>query len=129
MIDISYLSKLALGNYVYNNKAKEVATIISIDENGVRTRWEGGEDDKYHFDIDFIPITIELLYNILGLDLKLEEDELTKPYKKDKDYYDPFHMIRFTDYNVTVNGSTLWYVHVDDTSYDTKGCAELQHIN
>lgn len=129
MIDKSSLKKLALGNYVYNNKANAIATIISVDETGVKTRWDDGEDEKYHFDIDPIPITIEYLYNILGLDLTLREDEIAKPYDKSKEYYDYFNLIRFNDFNVKVGNTTLWYVHVDNFDYDTKGAAEVQFIN
>lgn len=129
MIDKSSLKKLALGNYVYNNKANAIATIISVDESGVKTRWDSGEDKKYHLDIDLIPITIEYLYNILGLNLELREDDISNQHNNYKEYYDYFNLIRFNDFNIKVGDTTLWYVHVDNFDYDTKGAAEVQFIN
>lgn len=129
MINKSTLTKFSLGNYVYNNKVNAIAQIISISEQGVKTRWLDGEDTKHHLDIDLIPITIDYLYNILGLKLYIDDDPVVKEYNKEADFYDYFRLIRFTDYNVKVNKLPLWYVHIDNLDHDTKGSGEFQFIH
>ena len=127
---IDSINTLTIGSFVYNNKVNKIAKIVAID-NGVKTEWQIDNsdlkciDEIFHYDIDLIPISIENIYAILGLNLTLDED--TSNEYGHKDYYDFFNQIRLS-VDSMFEGD-IWYIHVDNEDYDSIGAAQIKYIN